>query len=102
MVLGVALFPWFGVLGVLFPLVARGFGVLASIVGVYVVRAGEDEAPMGALNRGYLVTTVLAAVLFGFAAWAMVEPAGVDIDPLRPRDQLASPGTSLCYWRSGL
>src|SRR2546422_641104 len=102
MVLGVALFPWFGVLGVLFPLVARGFGVLASIVGVYVVRAGEDEAPMGALNRGYLVTTVLAAVLFGFAAWAMLEPAGVDIDPLMPGVQLASPETWLFYWLCGI
>src|SRR5881628_2098938 len=102
MVLGVALFPWFGVLGVLFPLVARGFGVLASIVGVYVVRAGEDEAPMGALNRGYLVTTVLAAVLFGFAAWAMLEPAGVDIDPLVPGVQLASPETWLFYWLCGI
>src|SRR5881296_2806239 len=102
MVLGVALFPWFGVLGVLFPLVGRGFGVLASIVGVYVVRAGEDEAPMGALNRGYLVTTVLAAVLFGFAAWAMLEPAGVDIDPLMPGVQLASPETWLFYWLCGI
>src|SRR3989449_1777735 len=102
MILGVALFPWFGVLGVLFPLVALGFGVLASIVGVYVVRAGEDEAPMGALNRGYLVTTLLAAVLFGFAAWAMLEPAGVDIDPLVPGVQLASPETWLFYWLCGI
>src|SRR5881409_368525 len=102
MVLGVALFPWFGVLGVLFPLVARGFGVLASIVGVYVVRAREDEAPMGALNRGYLVTTLLAAVLFGFAAWAMLEPAGADVDPSVPGVQLASSETWLFYWLCGI
>jgi K(+)-stimulated pyrophosphate-energized sodium pump len=102
MVLGVALFPWFGVLGVLFPLVARGFGVLASIVGVYVVRAKEEEAPMGALNRGYLVTTVLAAVFFGFAAWAMLEPSGADVDPLTPGVQLASSDTWLFYWLCGI
>src|SRR5438093_9535871 len=102
MVLGVALFPWFGVLGVLFPLVARGFGVLASIVGVYVVGAREDEARMGALNRGYLVTTVLAAGLFGFAAWAMLEPAGADVDPSVPGVQLASSETWLFYWLCGI
>jgi len=102
MVLGVLLFPWFGVLGVVFPLVARGFGVLASIVGVYVVRAREDEAPMGALNRGYLVTTLLAAVLFGFATWAMLEPAGADVNPLVPGVQLASSETWIFYWLCGI
>jgi K(+)-stimulated pyrophosphate-energized sodium pump len=60
---------------VIFPLVARSFGLLASIVGVFVVRAREDEAPMSALNRGYIVASVLAAILFGFAAWAMLQPS---------------------------
>ncbi len=75
MILGVLLFPYFGIAGILFPLVARGFGIIASIVGILIVRAKEDEAPMSALNRGYIVTTVLAAVLFGFAAWAMLQPS---------------------------
>src|SRR2546428_12810500 len=74
MVLGVALFGYFGIAGIIFPLVARGFGVLASIVGVYVVRAREEESPMAALNRGYLVTTIIAAILFAIAAWAMLQP----------------------------
>ncbi len=74
MVLGVLLYPFFGLEGVLFPLVARGFGIVASVIGTYVVRAKEDEAPMSALNRGFLVTTVVAMALFGFAAWAMLEP----------------------------
>src|SRR3989449_285840 len=75
MVLGVVLFPFFGIAGVIFPLVARSFGLVASIVGVFVVRAREDEAPMSALNRGYIVTSVLAAILFGVAAWAMLQPS---------------------------
>ncbi len=102
MVLGVVLFPWFGILGVIFPLVARSFGVLASIVGVYVVRARENEGPMRALNRGYLVTTLLAAVLFGFAAWAMLEPAAVDVNTAMPGVQLASSETWLFYWLCGI
>ena len=61
MILGVALFGKFGVLGVFFPLVARAFGLIASIAGVLSARLkNENEDPMGALNRGYLVTTVLA------------------------------------------
>src|SRR2546421_375094 len=82
MVIGVVLFPFFGIPGIIFPLVARGFGVLACIVGVYVVKAREGEDPMSALNRGYLVATVLAAALFGVAAWAMLEPAPGTADPL--------------------
>ncbi len=61
MILGIALIPVFGVNGILFPLVARAFGLLASIVGIFVVRSKEDEDPMNALNRGYLVTSVLVA-----------------------------------------
>jgi len=55
-----------GVVGVmLFPLVARAFGLLASIVGIMVVRTREDGDPMQALNRGYYITTILAAIGFG-------------------------------------
>ncbi len=64
MILGVAMFPVFGVNGIVFPLVARAFGLIASIIGIMTVRAKEDEDPMNALNRGYWVTTVLAAISF--------------------------------------
>lgn len=57
--------PALGVGAVFFPLVARAFGIIASIVGVYCVRMkSEDEDPMHALNRGYYVTTVLAIIGF--------------------------------------
>lgn len=59
-----------GVVGVmLFPLVARAFGLLASIVGIMAVRTREDADPMQALNRGYYVTTVLAAIGFGVGCY---------------------------------
>src|SRR5213078_1862656 len=38
----------------LFPLVARAFGLVASIIGVLGVKAREDDDPMHALNRGYM------------------------------------------------
>ena len=75
MILGVALYPYFGLAGILFPLVARAFGLFASIAGVMIVRTREEERPMTALNRGYALTTVLAAIFFAFAAYLMLKPA---------------------------
>jgi K(+)-stimulated pyrophosphate-energized sodium pump len=75
MILGVALYPYFGLQGVLFPLVVRAFGVLASIVGVMVVQTDEESDPMEALNRGYRLTTILAAVGFGLGClWLLRSP----------------------------
>ncbi len=56
MILGVLLFPYFGAGGILFPLVVGAFGLLASIVGVMIVRTTENTRdPMAALNRGFYV-----------------------------------------------
>jgi len=67
MILGAALFPVFGIKGILFPLVARAFGLIASIIGVLVVKTREDRDPMQALNRGYYVTTLFALIGFYIA-----------------------------------
>jgi K(+)-stimulated pyrophosphate-energized sodium pump len=78
-ILGVAAFrsifphdPQRWVLGLIFPLIARAIGVLASIVGVYAVRAREgDTNAMRPINRGFLTAGILtvagtAAVAFGY------------------------------------
>jgi K(+)-stimulated pyrophosphate-energized sodium pump len=77
MILGVGLYPFFGLKGILFPLVARAFGLIASIIGIMIVKSDEKEDPMSALNRGYYVTSALAIVGFFFAAqWMLaVDPA---------------------------
>jgi len=75
MILGVALYPFFGIKGVLFPLVARAFGLIASIVGVLTVSVEEDEDPMQALNRGYYVTTAMAAAGFIVASHWLLSTA---------------------------
>jgi len=76
MILGVGLYPYFGLKGILFPLVARAFGLVASIIGIMIVKCREDEDPMAALNRGYYVTSALALVGFFFSAkWLLsVDP----------------------------
>jgi K(+)-stimulated pyrophosphate-energized sodium pump len=72
MIIGVTLYTEFGLLGILFPLMARAFGLIASIVGILVVRTDEDKDPMRALNIGYLVTTILAMVGFYVAVRIML------------------------------
>ena len=61
MILGAALYPVFGVKGILFPLIVLAINLIASIVGVFVVKTTEDEDPMHALNRGFYVTSALCA-----------------------------------------
>ena len=57
------------ILGVMmFPLVARAFGILASIIGIMSVKVKGDEDPMSSLNRGYYVAVVLAMVAFAGAS----------------------------------
>jgi K(+)-stimulated pyrophosphate-energized sodium pump len=73
MILGVGLYPYFGLKGVLFPLVARAFGLIASIIGIMIVKSEEDEDPMAALNRGYYVTTALAIAGFFVATYWMLQ-----------------------------
>jgi K(+)-stimulated pyrophosphate-energized sodium pump len=72
MILGVALFPTLGIQGIMFPLVARALGLIASIIAIMTVRGAEDEDPMAALNRGYYVATGLATVGFFLATWQML------------------------------
>lgn len=76
MILGIALVGTLGPAGILFPLVAAGAGLIASVVGVLSVRMREDEDPMSALNRGFYVTAALALVgLLGACCWLLHDPA---------------------------
>src|SRR6202522_4505828 len=73
MILGTALYPVFGVKGILFPLIVHAINLVASFVGVLVVHSREDQDPMDALNRGYYVTTLLALVGFAAAVYYMLQ-----------------------------
>src|SRR5205085_1423079 len=71
-ILGFAAFQSIGLnpaLGVIFPIVARALGVLASIVGVYAVRAKEsDKSAMAPINRGFLTAGILTVIGTFFVA----------------------------------
>jgi len=84
MVLGLTLFTLFkgppfnwndsqALVWIFFPLVARSFGIFASLVGVLVVRLKrEDKDPMSGINMGYYVTCILAAIFFYVATKYML------------------------------
>src|SRR5262245_11111259 len=69
-ILGVAAFnsiypndPSKWALGLIFPLAARAIGVLASICGVFAVRAtNKDKSAMAPINRGFLTAGVLTVI----------------------------------------
>jgi K(+)-stimulated pyrophosphate-energized sodium pump len=65
-ILGVAAFNSIGLnpaLGLVFPLAARAIGVVASIAGVFAVKAKEGETDaLKPINRGFLVAGVLTLV----------------------------------------
>jgi K(+)-stimulated pyrophosphate-energized sodium pump len=85
MILGAALYPVFGVKGILFPLIVLAINLIASLVGVFVVSSGEDEDPMHALNRGFYVTSALALLGFAGAVYTMLNPAlGDGSHPVQP------------------
>ena len=73
-VLGVAAFPDKPVVGLLFPLIIQGVGILASIVGIWVVRPrSEEESGMRTINRGFFLAAFLSAVLVGVVAFTYVK-----------------------------
>ena len=77
MILGAALYPVFGIRGILFPLIVHAINLIASIIGVAVVKTTDQEDPMSALNRGFYVTSALAIVGFAFAVHTMLNGVGV-------------------------
>jgi len=74
MILGVVAYVATGnVAWVLFPLVVRGFGMFASMVGIMIVKAKESENAMNALNRGYYVAIALSIVGLAITVYVMLD-----------------------------
>src|SRR6185312_8608323 len=75
-ILGVAAFKSIGLnpaLGLIFPLAARAIGVLASICGVFAVRATDkDKSAMAPINRGFITAGLLTVVGTAIVAFGYV------------------------------
>ncbi len=72
LILGVALFSITGHLEwIIYPLLVRGIGVIASIIGTYRVRGGEGKSgdAMKAIFSGFLTSAGISIILFGFVAF---------------------------------
>ena len=80
LILGIALAVLTGHLEwILFPLIIRGIGVIASIVGTYMVKAQSEDSQtaMHAIFRGYLSSAGISIVIFlGFSLVYMRDVPG--------------------------
>ena len=74
MILGVALWRTTGNMGwVVFPLILRSFGIVASIAGVFAARMKSSTAdPMSALNRGFFLSAGLSVLFLALSAYLMM------------------------------
>jgi len=80
MILGVAIYAvTHNVAWILFPLVVRGFGLIASVIGIFLVRGNEKQNPMNSLNTGYYITVVLAIAGMFFVTNQMLNEKGASI-----------------------
>src|SRR6185295_2291368 len=77
MILGVAIYAvTHNVAWIVFPLVVRGFGLIASVIGIFLVRGNEKRDPMGSLNNGYYITIALSIVGMYFVTNQMLNEKG--------------------------
>jgi K(+)-stimulated pyrophosphate-energized sodium pump len=73
MILGVAIYViTHNVAWVLFPLCVRGFGMIASMIGIMIVRTKGSENAMNALNRGYFVAIALSIIGLAITVYFML------------------------------
>ena len=71
MILGLVL-AGMGKYAVLFPFVTQSIGLLATIVGVFLVRKWNGLSPMGSFNLGFAVTGIICAIGFYYASTTLI------------------------------
>ena len=66
---------------VVYPLLIRAVGVVASIIGIYAVKGTDDMSmnPMTPINFGFWVSAILAVVGFFGVSWFVFDRTGIHI-----------------------
>src|SRR5689334_15921705 len=59
----------FGEKGLVFPLLVPAIGAVTAVAGVYLTKPKAGENALSAINRGFYISAVIAAVLSGIAAY---------------------------------
>lgn len=67
---------------ILFALMARGVGIIASIVGIFMVKGSDnvDDDPLKSISRGFMGSAAIAAVLTVGLAYFMMGGQGASIN----------------------
>jgi len=82
LILGLALYHITGglLVWIIYPLIVRGIGVLASIIGTYLVKSspGKSGDAMSAIFRGFLSSAIISAFLFYIAAYVYLNNSEMD------------------------
>src|SRR5438445_7241511 len=77
MILGVTIYlVTHNVAWIVFPLVVRGFGLVASVIGIFTVRGSDTKSPMSSLNLGYYITVGLSIAGMYFVTNQMLNEKG--------------------------
>ena len=65
---------------IIFPLVVRGIGVLASIIGTYAVKSDAKEGgdAMGAIFKGFFSSAIISSALFYLAGFLYMNNEGIN------------------------
>ena len=59
----------FGEYGLVFPLLVPAIGAITALIGVFITRVKPGENALSAINRGFYISALIAAVLSGVAAY---------------------------------
>src|SRR5690349_10393688 len=59
----------FGEYGLVFPLLVPAIGAVTALIGVFITRVKPGENALSAINRGFYISAIIAAVLSGVAAY---------------------------------
>ncbi|MFP5346863.1 MAG: sodium-translocating pyrophosphatase [Actinomycetes bacterium] len=74
----------FGEEGLVFPLIVPAIGALTAVLGVFVTRTRAEESGLTAINRGFYISAVVAAVACAIAAFVYLPGSFAELGNVGP------------------